>query len=228
MNTALGNCLIMCALVHRLSEERGVKTRLANNGDDCVVVLERRDLARFTTGLKEWFRGFGFNMKVETPVDVFERIEFCQSHPIYDGQKWIMVRNPSTSLSKDACCVVKDYGWGPSARAWLHAVGECGMRMSGGIPVVQEHYAAFLRHGQSGTQQISVVSETGMAMMSRGCAREYREPSDAARVSFWAAFGVSPTQQRAYEARLREVEFDVPRSPCIGPNGATGSLPSFC
>lgn len=225
MNTALGNCLIMCALIWRLGEERSVRLRLANNGDDCVVIAERKDVARLTTGLKEWFAEYGFKMKVETPVDVFERLEFCQSHPVFDGAKWVMVRNPQVTLSKDALCVNRDYGHGPAAQKWLYAVGECGLRMTGGIPVVQEHYMAFLRHGLKGLGDNAVVTETGMHMLSRGLHRGYVEPTDEARVSFWLAFGVSPTHQRAYEERLRNVKFQVSHSPCIGPPGAIGLLP---
>lgn len=225
MNTALGNCLIMCALVHRLGLERSVKLRLANNGDDCVVVLERRDLARFVDGIQSWFRTYGFSMKVEEPVGVFEQIEFCQAHPVYDGDKWVMVRNVATTLSKDAVCVNRDYGHGPAAKKWLGAVGECGLAMTGGIPVVQEHYAAFVRNGSSGLGENAVWTETGMYYLSRGLQREYREPTEAARVSFWLAFGVSPTQQVAYEELLRGVTFSVPHSPCIGPTGSLGLLP---
>lgn len=227
MNTSLGNCLIMCALVHRLAEERGVKVRLANNGDDCVVFLERRDCARFSDGLGAWFLTYGFKMKVEAPVDVFERVEFCQAHPVFDGEKWIMVRNPLTTLSKDAICVVRDYGHGLAAKKWLYAVGECGLSMTGGIPVVQEHYSAFLRHGVSGLEGNAVVQETGMAHLARGLHRGYREPTEDARYSFWLAFGINPSHQRAYEARLREVRFSIPDSPCIGPHGAPGDLPGF-
>jgi len=228
MNTSLGNCLLMCAMVHRLAEERRIKLRLANNGDDCVVFLERRDLARFTNQLKAWFLTYGFNMKVEAPVQRFEAVEFCQAHPVWDGEVWIMVRNPSTTLSKDACCVVKDYGWGKAAEKWIHAVGECGLSMTGGIPIVQEQYQAYLRNGRSGGfGSHAVVCETGMAHLSRGLTRGYREPTEAARVSFWEAFGVSPTQQRAYEALLRETNITIPPSPCIGPHGAQGVLPDL-
>jgi len=227
MNTALGNCLIMCALVWTLSQERHTNVRLANNGDDCVVFLERADLERFRRGLGDWFLRYGFKMKVEAPVSVFEQIEFCQAHPVWDGASWVMVRDPRTTLSKDACCVVKDYGWGPAAQKWLHAVGECGTAMTGGIPVVQEQYQAYLRHGQVCKTPIAVVAETGMAMLSRGCARVYREPTEAARVSFYLAFGVMPSQQVAYEQRLQLVAFPVPESPCIGPHGALGVLPDL-
>lgn len=225
MNTALGNCLIMCALVHRLAQERGVTVRLANNGDDCVVYMERRDLKRFTDGLQDWFLEYGFKMKVEEPVTCFERIEFCQAHPVFDGEGWIMVRNPNVATSKDAICVVKDYGFGPAAEKWLYAVGECGLSMTGGIPVVQEYYQAFLRSGQPGSVGNGVVAETGMSMLARGLQRVHREPSDASRVSYWLAFGVSPTQQRAQEERLRGVCVPVPKSPGFVSCQVTGLLP---
>jgi len=216
MNTSLGNCLIMCALVHTLAAERGIKVRLANNGDDCVVIMEERDLRKFVTGLKEWFWAFGFNMKVEDPVRVFEGIEFCQAHPVFDGVVWVMVRNPSTTVSKDAMTPVRDFGHGSGARKWLWAVGECGMRMAGGIPVVQEHYAAFLRHGVSGLGYNPCVHETGMAFLAAGLQRGYTEPTEEARYSYYLAFGTSPTHQRELEAKLRAVTFSVPDSPCIG------------
>lgn len=226
MNTALGNCLIMCALVFTLASERGIRVRLANNGDDCMVICERRQLHDLTRGLKEWFLEFGFNMKMETPIDRFERIEFCQAHPVFDGNRWIMVRNYNITMSKDACCVVKDYGWGRSAAAWMGAVGECGLSMSGGIPVLQAYYQAFKRSGLSGSE-ISVVSETGMAYLSKGLTREEREPTMAARCSFFNAFGLLPSAQEALEYRMAGVWVPIPNSPCIGPNGALGLLPVF-
>jgi len=225
MNTALGNCLIMCALVHRLAEERRVRVRLANNGDDCVVVMERRDLARFTGGLKEWFLDFGFNMKVETPVDVFERIEFCQAHPVFDGVGWVMVRNVRTTMSKDACCVVKDYGWGVDASRWLATVGECGLAMTGGVPIMQEYYQAFRRNGGE-AREIACVLESGMAMLSRGMHREVSEPTEAARVSFFLAFGILPSAQEVLEDHLRKVAFTIPSSPGFATQ-AHGLLPVY-
>lgn len=224
MNTSLGNCLIMCGLVHTLLAERGIKGRLANNGDDCVVIMESVDERKFCDGLKEWFWDFGFNMKVEAPVWRFERIEFCQSHPVWDGERWIMVRNPLISVSKDACAMVRDFAYGKGAKKWLGAVGECGLRMTGGIPVVQEHYAAFLRHGDSGLGYCPSVHETGMHFLAAGLQRAYRTPTEDSRVSFWEAFGISATHQLELEARFRMVAFRVPDSPCIGQSSA-GLIP---
>lgn len=225
MNTALGNCLIMTALVHRLAKERGISVRLANNGDDCMVIMENRDLPKFMLGISDWFRDYGFNMKVENPVRTFEQIEFCQAHPVAGPKGWVMVRNPFVCLSKDGCCVVKDYGWGTAARTWLASVGECGISMSGGIPILQEYYQVFVRNG-SKPKHLAVVRETGMYMLSRGMALQYGDISDDTRVSFYNAFGVSPTHQREVEKYLSTVLFDCGTSPCIAsPSGAPGLIP---
>lgn len=208
MNTALGNCLIMCALVHRLAGELGIRVRLANNGDDCTVIMERQSVERFRTGLREWFHEYGFNMKVEDNAYDFEQIEFCQAHPVWLGE-WVMVRNPLISMSKDAVCVNRDYSAGRAAAQWLHAVGQCGLSMVGGCPVLQEYYSAFLRHGIEGLRS-EVVSETGMAYLSRGCTRVYGEVSEASRYSFWLAFGIWPGEQKALEQHWSAVQLTIP------------------
>lgn len=215
MNTALGNCLIMCALVYTLAAERGVGVKLINNGDDCVVFMESRDLARFTDGLREWFLEFGFNMKVEDPVYVMEQIEFCQTKPVFDGEKWTMCRSPHVAMSKDAVCTKRVYASGRQALAYLRTVGECGLAMSGGLPVMQEYYRVFQRSGAGALRYTDDFRDQGLWWQSQGMSRRVEEPSDAARVSFWKAFGVSPTHQRALEAKLRGLHILVPDRPIV-------------
>lgn len=224
MNTALGNCLVMCAMVWALLRKIGVRARLLNNGDDCVVIMEKRDLDKFMRTCVDHFLRYGFTMKVEKPVFVMEQIEFCQAKPVYDGSRWIMVRSPATCLSKDGVCVVKDYGWGSAARYWLGAVGECGMAMTGGIPVMYEYYSAFARAGTP-SRPLSVVAETGMAMLARGLHRMGRVVTDEARVSFWRAFDISPTQQCELEELLQGTTTLVPEHPCIRRIPPTGVIP---
>jgi len=225
MNTALGNCLIMCALVWRYAKERGVRVRLANNGDDCVLVCERRDLARITDGLVAWFTTYGFTMKAEAPVSTFEEIEFCQTHPVLAEDGWIMVRDPRICMSKDAVCTNPDYSHGAAARKWLYAVGDCGSQLASGIPILCEYYAAFKRVGLAGHVPVS-VSETGMAMLARGLRREGVSVTDQTRVSFFKAFGILPSVQACLEADLRGRMIEIPSTPCIRhPPYAPGFIP---
>lgn len=214
MNTALGNCLIMCALVHLLAKTRGVRIKLANNGDDCVVFCERREAQRLVGTLPQFFTDYGFTMKVEDPVDVFERLEFCQARPVKVRGSWLMVRDPRICCSKDGVCVNSTYASGRAARLWLGAVGDCGAALSPGVPVLQQYYQAFTRHGERGKEQ-AVVTETGMYHLSKGLTAEVLEVDDDARVSFWLAFGITPTHQRELEGSMGAVEFEVPKTPCM-------------
>jgi hypothetical protein len=209
MNTAMGNCLLMCGMIFAYCDQRTVKAELVNNGDDCVVFMERRDLSRFSTGLKEWFLQMGFQMEVEEPVFDFERVEFCQAKPVFDGEVYTMVRN-IRAFSKDAYCLIpvdSDH----VLRSWLGAVGDAGMSLTGGIPIWQEYYSLYQRSAgklssvrrRRGANRVFDQSafETGMAMSATGMTRRYGDVTPEARYSFWLAFGILPDHQVALEAQ---------------------------
>jgi hypothetical protein len=82
LNTSLGNCIIMCSLIWAMCKQLDIVSELANNGDDCVLMLEQEDLERVLKYVPEYFERVGFRMTVEAPVWTFEEIEFCQSHPV--------------------------------------------------------------------------------------------------------------------------------------------------
>lgn len=58
MNTALGNVILMVCMVHLYCTELGIHARLINNGDDCVLIVERRHL-HLLDNLHAWFLNFG-------------------------------------------------------------------------------------------------------------------------------------------------------------------------
>ena len=93
MNTALGNCLIMCAMIFAYARDRGVKVDLANNGDDCVVFMGAEDEHRFSQGLDDWFDEMGFVMTKEPTVFDLHQIEFCQCKPVIGAHGLVMCRN---------------------------------------------------------------------------------------------------------------------------------------
>ncbi len=198
MNTALGNCLIMCALVHTYCSERLPKFSLANNGDDCVLIFERQYEDRLCD-LPKWFTEMGFTMKVEPPVYEFEQIEFCQTHPVYDGSNYIMVRNFPNSLSKDAISIKpldsKRYYCG-----WMKSVGDSGISLTGGMPVLQSYYRAFQRAGRGArTIGLDSVHETGLRAFAHGMDRTDSPITPEARFSFYLAFKVTPEEQMCLE-----------------------------
>lgn len=206
VNTSLGNCLLMCGLVMSYARERGITLSLANNGDDCVVVMERNDLKAFSKGLGEWFLDMGYKLTIEDPVDVLEQLEFCQSQPVCVSGKWRMVRTPRNSVGKDAYTIVSMQGPG-DARAWCAAVGDCGLTLTAGLPVLQNLYDKY-RHWGKGARPSkafrSIVLEYGNVERVRGLEAKLKPESvsPSTRISFYKAFGVSPDLQVATEKQI--------------------------
>lgn len=210
MNTGLGNCILMSCMVIAYCELEGIKFRLANNGDDCVVFIEEQDLGRLD-GIDRWMLDFGFTLTREAPVYELERVVFCQAQPVYTDSGWRMVRNPFTAMSKDCVSLV---GWDneDNIRYWATAIGKCGYSLTCGVPVWQAWYEQLMRLG-GGMESHGVdvaVNDCGMSYMARGVSGC---PITAeARVSFWRAFGVMPDTQEALEAHYAqalEIDFTV-------------------
>lgn len=218
MNTAMGNCLIMCALVHCYARLRGVQVSLANNGDDCTVIMEQKSLPRFLSGLSEWFVEMGFNMKVEQPVYEIEGIEFCQTHPVFVDGNYIMVRNFPKAIAKD-CLSLKQLQSQRTCKMWMDAVGQGGLSLCGGIPVYQEFYSSYIRAASTISDKrarqtaarrhrVADVELTGgLAWLSKGMTRRYTPVSEETRYSFYLAFGTTPEQQIALEEVYSKANF---------------------
>lgn len=198
MNTSLGNCILMCAMVHAWCQSCGVVAELANNGDDCVVFMERDDLDRFMFGCDAFFRRLGFAMTIEPPAYEFEKLEFCQTHPVYSVNGWVMVRNHPTILQKDLMCLVPT----PTAAVygrWLGAVGECGLAATHGIPVQQAWYSMIRRSGLAPHQSdFDAAFKNSSAVFRRFDG--INTITAEARVSYYYAFGVTPDEQLALES----------------------------
>jgi hypothetical protein len=195
MNTSLGNCILMCGMIWTYLRERSIVGSLANNGDDCVVFMERDDLAKFSAGLKEWFLTLGFNMAVEDPVYVFEKLEFCQTKPVFDGYRYTMCRNPVTALAKDST-MLNPWQGAPHFCGWLDAVGVGGISIAGGMPIFQSFYQLFVRSGK----KRRVADELKPWSFSfTGGSRSASIVAPQTRCSFWEAFDITPDEQICLE-----------------------------
>ncbi len=200
MNTGLGNCLLMSLMVLGLRRKLGWKMRLANNGDDCVIICEAKRYPELSMHIGEWFRQFGFEVEVEAPVYNFEEISFCQTQPVWsDG--WVMCRDPRVVMDKDLVSVL-DLGYG--AATWAHAVGECGLSLASGLPVLQEFYCMLLRHGKPGNARNHPWMDSGFARLAAGLEAKVTDVSPEARYRFYLAFGILPDMQVAMEQELQK------------------------
>ncbi len=210
LNTSLGNCILMCGGIWALVRTLNIDAELMNNGDDCVVFMERHNAARFRAAVDGWFRGLGFRMTVEDTVDVIERVVFCQSSPVNVAGVWMMVRDPLTCLKKDPMCLLpiqSNKVW----RKWLYAVGTCGLSLVPGVPVMQAFYGAFKRRGLSAKQSLidEMVRNTSHKERTFRTECSTTEVAVETRASFHRAFGISPDRQIALEHYYESVRIGL-------------------
>lgn len=202
MNTAMGNCLIMCGVVFAYCHHRFPHYQVLNNGDDCVVIIERSELGKFDA-FKEHAFTLGFRIKLEKPVDVLEEIEFCQAKPVKLRGSTVMVRTPDKAREKDSISLLHHQNIN-SIRKWLTAVGECGMSLCSGCPVMQEFYLSYLRNGLcSGKISGAMGMDTGASFLARGMDSLVRRVTPESRDSFYAAFNYTPDEQIALENHFK-------------------------
>jgi hypothetical protein len=180
-------------------ESLNLRYRFVNDGDDGVIIISRKDLGKLE-GMYEWYEQYGYKMQAETPVDVLEEVEFCQCRPVWDGEKWLMCRNPDVVLNRDTYTTksVQTIGqW----NYYRGAIGNCGIAAAGGMPVVGAFYEALAR----GAKDVrSDDTSTGLYWMALGQNRTNQGIISAeTRVSFFKAFGYTPDQQIRMEAEYK-------------------------
>ncbi len=215
MNTAMGNCALMCAMVYSLLQDQGMvgregtKVALFNNGDDCVLMGERGDITKLISVIPDYFTRLGFVMKVEPMVDCLERVSFCQTQPIYDGNAYVMCRDVHVSLSKDVVILDRTNATN-YLRNHCSAIGECGLALTGGLPILQSYYGALRRSGAVNNPVYSdTLRATGFFKLSCGMKRVVGAVSNAARISFYNAFGIPPDVQVEAERYYDQVSLPV-------------------
>lgn len=198
INTSMGNVIIVCAVLFVAISELHLECEVINNGDDFGLIFERRDLDRVVGALPGVFRKHGFILVMEQPVHVFEEVEFCQTKPVFDGELWRMCRLPHTVLRKDIICTLSI----PSVamwRKWLAAVGDCGLFLTRGLPVLPHFYNMMRRSGceysDKEFQRIFKNTSAFQAQHLLGADIFHSEVTDDARLSFYRAFGILPDVQ---------------------------------
>ncbi len=206
MNTSLGNCLIMCSLVHSYMRHKRIpKFSLANNGDDCVLIFERKYLNSISD-LSTWFHEMGFNMKIEKPVFDVREVDFCQVRALTSPGYNICVRNPEVVMSKDLHSV-HPFTHQHQYLQWLIASGDCGRNSHKGIPVLDQFYKSF-PSGELYDKSIQAEYQRWIEYSIAGGSEE-REISDEMRHSFWVAYGMVPDAQIELERMLENIRFGV-------------------
>lgn len=207
MNTALGNVLLMCLMIADWMILLGIEFELYDDGDDSVLIIEEANLNIVVGTYEEHFLELGFTMKLGGVVRQFEQIEFCQTHPVFDGTRWTMIRDPRTAVAKD-CISTLPHATESVIRGWMASVADCGEAIAGAMPVWDSFYRLYKRTSKGSKAMALPDLDSGMLWLSKGMRRRFGSPTDEARVSFWRAFGWEPALQLAYEAYFDSLSLD--------------------
>nr|QPP11610.1 RNA-dependent-RNA-polymerase [Ethiopia maize-associated virus] len=198
MDTALGNCVLMLCLTWNFLDQHNIKHEIMDNGDDCLFICEAADVPT-DKQIMDYYLDFGFVVRLEGKVSVFERIEFCQTSPVLTANGWRMVRNLK-SIAKDLCNVNMATGSLSEYTSWLKAVGICGRILNDGVPIFSAFHNMLVRHGTNSRIERAVFWECGLTNLIKGMSFEQLEITGAARESFYLAYGIPPARQLAIEA----------------------------
>lgn len=194
MNTGLGNCLIMCVLALEYKRRYALDFRFINNGDDCGLIISRRYSELVMNTVPGFFLDYGFRVTCENPVSELERILFCGMQPVRRGGATIMVRTPASALEKDSISITRLVSES-MMRKWLYSVGECGLALSSGVPVMQAVYLAYMRQGVKSNISNALYMECGARNLAVGLSPKAERILPETRESFYFAFGLTPDEQ---------------------------------
>lgn len=211
INTALGNCLLMVLMVRTAMRELFCKYDLFDDGDDCLVIVERDDFQIVKDRLADQFLEFGQALKIENvayrPWDVI----FCQAKLVYNGLHWLFARDWRKVLSQ-SCCGTKHWNEPVKVRPMLGLIGSCELALSAGVPVLQS-FALACQRMSGGRCAAFNAADPGLAyrVQLEGLTLDAkaRPITQDARMSFELAFGVPVWEQEAIESILERWTLDT-------------------
>lgn len=209
MNTALGNCLLMCIMVKAAMRHLGLKWyQVMDDGDDCLVLVERSDLTLLKAELPRTFLMFGQELKLENITDNIHHVVFCQSRPTWNGERYIFARDWRKVLSQ-SCCGTKHWNDPRMVQPMFGLIGDCEMAQHAGVPILQV-FAERLRELSGGRRaqlqhldssyQYRVGSWYNLDELN---AVPTKTITWMARLEFEITWGVDVTTQLAIENSLR-------------------------
>lgn len=207
MNTGLGTCLIACSILYSYTQSVGLRCRVMDNGDDFIVICERSDM-HLLDNLHAYCKTLGYFMVMEKAVDTLEEIEFCQTHPVWDGEGYRMVRNYPSSIGKDMISLLPLRTKNDWAK-WANDVSQCGKALNAGIPINQSFYECLGRSGEGTFGAHPWTMYSGAFLASKGMSQEKRIVTQRSRYSFYLAFGVSPAEQEHIEEYYDQHSYDL-------------------
>lgn len=201
MDTGLGNSIIMWTLLKGFLLHLQIKGSIYVNGDDSVVVIERRNLSK--TKDMAYFKRFGFNMKYEVATSLSE-VEFCQARLLETDYGFTMARNPARIIGK--------MGWSTASygarkvRSHVHTLGLCERAASWGVPIASSIATAFIEATPwAKFRVLNTWLREYYASMQKWWKQGAPVISMQTRVNYENTWGITVAEQIAFENSIKVV-----------------------
>lgn len=190
-NTGLDNSTLNYSMISLVLKWAGVRGTIYVDGDDSVVIVEQRDLAKLSVAQ---FASFGMVTKEEFAYE-FEHVEFCQTRPVWNGVGWIMTRNPDRVLDRLGWTVKKF----PVCldQSYVRSVMLCESALNEGLPVLGPLSTKCLQKlPRTRRKLMDVEADVLVKLLGKEKGTHYyREPDELSRWSYFNAWGILPQEQ---------------------------------
>jgi hypothetical protein len=211
MNTALGNCGLMILITLVTFLPLKVPFDILDDGDDCLILCDASHAPRINAAILTMTR-FGMIIRIENETNIFEKIVFCQSQPIFTAHGPKFVRNPMKVMSHSLVGLKWSTLNERGRRTYLNGVAECETILNQGVPVLHSFGQALRRNAN--TSRLAFDESAGdyfrlIRELKSTRADAVVPITDATRCSFHKAFGIDPSTQVDWEARLDSWSFSL-------------------
>lgn len=214
MNTALGNCLIMLLVIRMIARlQRWGQYDMFIDGDDTLLFLPASQLTKYKSNIVNGFLSVGFTVRVEGVYTEYEKVEHCQCKPVFNGERYMMCRNPYKVLSHLGSSY-KHFRHNNYAQRMLRTMAKCEALLSRGLPI-SSVYASKLESALS-TYKLTNFTERDDEFYKLGLEEislEEFKPwvvTERARRSLERAWGISVPDQLAIERQMTIGDITVP------------------
>jgi len=221
INTALGNVLLMVLMVMAAMRKLGITNyQIMNDGDDCLIIMERKDFAKVRKHLVSIFLEFGQELKIENISYDIHDVVFCQSKYTYTGTGYAMCRNWRKVLSQ-TCAGTKHWNDPHMVRPMMGLIGDCEVAMASGVPILQAYGQALQRNSRGLRAKITHMDSSYAYRVGLNIGEDIPTLpglpiSPMARLEFERTWGVPEWEQLRIEEILSTwtvdtvVAYDVP------------------
>jgi len=207
-NTALGNSVINILVLLAWAMKTGVykdaNFQVCVDGDDSWM-LYRADCPDPTPAD---FLDFGMTTKIEDVGIEPESVGFCQAKPVMLSDGPMMCRDYRRVLARVPYSIQRYSGvaWGKYAKG----VALCERALGQGVPVLDALSESLLSSFRHVSKTLIPKSEEWSYGIAQSVANDDRKITDASRVSYALAWGISPGEQVQLEQLLRQHSWEMP------------------